>query len=361
MFDKEKIDWIIKHNWNLKTAQIAELLNQANLTTEHNRDWTQPQVSKYANKFLSLRKKAEHTRDHSKEENIVGVLVGEIVAEEKEEKKEIPLNTEQRLALIETAIFEKDGQFFTDSLAVAKIFDKKHSDVLGSIRDLECSENFRTREFSLVSYNNSQNKIQPKFNLTKKGFSFIALGFTGSKAVQFKEAYIERFEELEKQAQQPKQQLITDPLAIMAMSIEVLRKTNEEVNKLKSDFIQTKNEFKNEIYQVSEKIINFEQRSKQAEEDLNSVPESDVLPLQRDVRMNINDAIEKYSKAFLCIPKHAWGFNYKDFERRYHMNLDARTKAAGLKHKLDYIESIGKLPELYAIILENLRNKKVGS
>lgn len=92
MFDKEKIDLIIKNNWNLKTAEIAELLNQAKLKTEHDKLWTQPHVSKYANKFLSLRKKAEHTRDHSKEENISESVVGEIVAEEIKEKELVKIN-----------------------------------------------------------------------------------------------------------------------------------------------------------------------------------------------------------------------------------------------------------------------------
>ncbi|WP_371366227.1 hypothetical protein SRRS_06800 [Sporomusa rhizae] len=83
------------------------------------------------------------------------------------------------------------------SRAVADMFSKRHGDVLRAIDNCECSAEFRQRNFASSSYKNEQNKKQPMYLLTKNGFAFIVMGFTGKKAAHFKEAYINRYEEME--------------------------------------------------------------------------------------------------------------------------------------------------------------------
>lgn len=98
------------------------------------------------------------------------------------------------LQLIEF-IYAKGNDLKTDSRKVAIAFDKQHKDVLRLIRNLECSENFTKRNFTLC-YENSdlQNgKPQPYYEMTKDGFMFLVMGFTGKQAAQIKEAYIEAF------------------------------------------------------------------------------------------------------------------------------------------------------------------------
>ena len=85
-----------------------------------------------------------------------------------------------------------------NSLIVAKMFEKNHRDVLRAIKNIDCSEEFRRRNFAQSSYINEQNKKQPCVMMTRDGFTFLAMGFTGKKAAQFKEAYIKRFNEMEK-------------------------------------------------------------------------------------------------------------------------------------------------------------------
>ena len=85
-----------------------------------------------------------------------------------------------------------------NSLIVAKMFEKNHRDVLRAIKNIECSDEFRRRNFAQSSYINEQNKKQPCVMMTRDGFTFLAMGFTGKKAAQFKEAYIKRFNEMEK-------------------------------------------------------------------------------------------------------------------------------------------------------------------
>ncbi|UNM18074.1 Rha family transcriptional regulator [Pseudomonas sp. ArH3a] len=86
-----------------------------------------------------------------------------------------------------------DGKPTTDSLKVAEKFGKRHDTVLRSIDNLKCSEGFRLRNFVESSYINEQNKAQRMFTMTKDGFMFLVMGFTGKKAGTWKEAFIEAF------------------------------------------------------------------------------------------------------------------------------------------------------------------------
>ena len=92
---------------------------------------------------------------------------------------------------------ELKGKAVVSSLKIAEMFEKEHKNILRDVEKLECSENFRRLNFELSSYKNAQNKKQPMYLITKDGFAMLAFGFTGKKASQFKEAYIQRFNEME--------------------------------------------------------------------------------------------------------------------------------------------------------------------
>ena len=84
-----------------------------------------------------------------------------------------------------------------DSRYVAQFFEKEHRNVIRDIRELDCSENFRLLNFEQSSYINEQGKKQPCYIMTRDGFVFLAMGYRGKKAAQFKELYIHRFNEME--------------------------------------------------------------------------------------------------------------------------------------------------------------------
>lgn len=94
-----------------------------------------------------------------------------------------------------------DGKVVTTSLQVAEHFQRPHKDVLSSIRKLDCSPIFQERNFSLSFYHskllNGGYKKQPMYYITRDGFTFLAMGFTGKIAARFKEAYINAFNEME--------------------------------------------------------------------------------------------------------------------------------------------------------------------
>lgn len=93
----------------------------------------------------------------------------------------------------------ENGKSVTTSVAVADYFGKKHNNVMRDIRNIldVCSETFSLLNFEQRTYQNSRGQTQPCFFLTKSGFAMTALGFTGKKAIEFREAYITRFDEME--------------------------------------------------------------------------------------------------------------------------------------------------------------------
>ena len=84
----------------------------------------------------------------------------------------------------------------TTSLVVAKFFGKRHSDVLRAVSKLDCSEDFSQRNFALADYIDEQGKPRTMLSMTKDGFIFLVMGFTGKQAAQFKESYINAFDEM---------------------------------------------------------------------------------------------------------------------------------------------------------------------
>lgn len=96
-------------------------------------------------------------------------------------------------------ISNENGKLVTTSRNIAEVFSKRHSDVLSAIRGLECSQDFNERNFTLVDYTDSKGEHRPEYLITRDGFSLLVMGFTGKEAMAFKEAYIQRFNELEAQ------------------------------------------------------------------------------------------------------------------------------------------------------------------
>lgn len=96
-------------------------------------------------------------------------------------------------------VTECKGIPVVNSRKVAEIFEKRHDNVLQSITDLknQVSENFKLLNFKESTYKDSTGRKLPEYLLTRDGFTLLAMGFTGKKAMQFKVAYIERFNQME--------------------------------------------------------------------------------------------------------------------------------------------------------------------
>ncbi|HAW7314429.1 TPA: peptidase [Escherichia coli] len=135
--------------------------------------------------------------------SVIGVPCGEF--SKKLTTGAVTMTTLPTLSQPEIAIV--DGQAVTSSLAVADFFSKRHDDVLKKIRILDCSPEFCARNFAetsiLVRQPNGGTRKLPCYQITRDGFAFLAMGFTGKRAAQFKEAYINAFNQMEKQLSNP--------------------------------------------------------------------------------------------------------------------------------------------------------------
>ena len=100
--------------------------------------------------------------------------------------------------LVEIKTVNKEEVTVVTSLDVAETFGKEHARVLRDIRDLDCSDEFRVGNFAESYYINTQNKKQPMYYITRDGFTILVMGYTGEKAMRFKEAYIRQFNAMEK-------------------------------------------------------------------------------------------------------------------------------------------------------------------
>lgn len=100
--------------------------------------------------------------------------------------------------LVEIMRMGKEEVTVVTSLDVAETFSREHKNVLRDIRELQCSEDFRRLNFEQSEYLNEQNHKQPMFYMTRDGFTILAMGYTGEKAIKFKEAYIRQFNAMEK-------------------------------------------------------------------------------------------------------------------------------------------------------------------
>nr|WP_275667970.1 Rha family transcriptional regulator [Photobacterium kishitanii] len=95
------------------------------------------------------------------------------------------------------------NELVTDSFTVSKHFNKQHKDVLKKIESLDCSDIFISANFSAyvqkLNIGNSAVRDSKAYQMTKDGFMFLVMGFTGKRAAAVKEAYINAFNKMAEQ------------------------------------------------------------------------------------------------------------------------------------------------------------------
>jgi len=104
------------------------------------------------------------------------------------------------------------GEVRADSRDVAAFFRKEHKNVLRDINALHCSDEFRRLNFEPFKINDLTGESTSHVTMTKDGFAFLVMGFTGAAAAVFKEAYIGRFNAMEAKV---RAQPVVDPMALL--------------------------------------------------------------------------------------------------------------------------------------------------
>ena len=91
----------------------------------------------------------------------------------------------------------------TDSRRIAEAFKKSHRSVLRAINGLP-RDDFNRSNFAPITYLDRRNRRQRAVMMTRAGFTYLALSFTGAKAAQFKQQYIEQFDRMEAELRGPR-------------------------------------------------------------------------------------------------------------------------------------------------------------
>ncbi|MEB4816550.1 Rha family transcriptional regulator [Bacillus thuringiensis] len=136
-------------------------------------------------------------------------------------------------------VFMKETEVITDSLTMAEVLGKRHSDVLRDIRKHveklnEAGEiEFNQRNIAPVGYYDAKKEWRSKYDLTEDGFVIVMMSYTTIEAMKMKVKFIEEFKRMQEYIRsKPKAMNAKESiLANMKMTIEL----NGEVDSLKKD------------------------------------------------------------------------------------------------------------------------------
>ena len=91
----------------------------------------------------------------------------------------------------------RDGEVWANSRDVAETFGKQNKNVNQTIANLIAENSAVKNMFVESQYKSSRGRMETEYWVTRDGFSLLAMGFTGKKAIQWKLKYIEAFNAME--------------------------------------------------------------------------------------------------------------------------------------------------------------------
>ena len=237
-----------------------------------------------------------------------------------------------------------NDQAMTSSLLVAKEFGKVHAKVMRDIENLNCSEEFRLANFGNSSFKNEQGKEFPMFTMTKDGFSFLVMGYTGKKAAQFKEAYINAFNKMEAEIRssvKPKSQL-----EVLQMSINQLVEQEHRLSSVERDVAEAKKV----IAEMKQERIENGKLLLEAEVSDNKVPE---ISMRNKIRRLVN----QYAAATNTSQRDIWHVVYDNLLYAYNISITRYNRKKGQSY-LDVAEEHGFLGKIFDIVSKVVNTNK---
>lgn len=135
---------------------------------------------------------------------------------------------------------EKNNKPVTSSREVALNFDKRHDNVIRDIEQMKKDVLNFEEMFYETTMPDSYGRKQKVYLVNRDGFTLLAVGFTGKKALKFKLDYIAAFNAMEEKL---KQNIPTDPLQL------ALHSAIENAKRI--DTVEEKLEYFNEFMRLS--------------------------------------------------------------------------------------------------------------
>ena len=235
-----------------------------------------------------------------------------------------------------------EGVAVTTSLKVAETFGKSHDNVLRDIRKALSGgvlKNEETPMFEESTYINEQNGQEyPMFIMNRDGFTLLAMGFTGKKAMQFKIEYIAAFNAMEKTLKEQVKPI--SQLEILVESAQALLEQSRRMDKIES------------------RLDAMEQERKENTKLLLAVSVSqNELPTQ-SIRNKIRELVNKYSSVKNINQSDVWHSVYKQLYYLFNISIN-NYKRKKKESNLDVAERIGFIDKIYDIISNMVREAQI--
>jgi Rha family phage regulatory protein len=220
--------------------------------------------------------------------------------------------------MAELVIQSSNGNDVTTSLIVAQVFGKEHKNVLRDIESLSCSEDFNRLNFERITYKDARNREQTAYEMTKDGFSFLVMGYTGSKAGEFKERFINEFNRREA--------LLKDDDYILMRSQQILQKRVENLQ-AENKRLEQQNALQEEQLRQSAPKVEYCDKVLSSKGYLTINMIAACLGIS-DIKLN----------KFLC----QWGIQYKE-SGVYYLYSKYRDKGFTVHKPHAYTDSLGNI------------------
>lgn len=136
-------------------------------------------------------------------------------------------------------VINNEGQLTVTSLEVTENFEKEHKNVIQSIENLIAENSAVKNMFIENTYKTDRGRTYPMYEMTRDGFTLLAMGFTGPKALQWKLKYIEAFNKMEQKLKEQVKVPKTYKEALLAIvEAEEEKEQLQLANKEKDNVIQ---------------------------------------------------------------------------------------------------------------------------
>lgn len=232
----------------------------------------------------------------------------------------------------------ENNQPVTSSLQVAEVFEKQHKHVIEAIEaKIQSAENstYYKDMFAEGTYKDSRKRSQKLYYLNKDGWTFIAMGFTGKKADEFKLKYIQAFTQMEQEISRSKLNgLSYREQGLLALAAN--EETNQRVDQIETDVKELKDLKKLEpgMYNFIGKAVSNKINSTLEDLTLNKQTQK---PLRSELNRNINE---------LAGVKTRTQIKEKDFDKvinfieRWQPSTLTLDKARAIQLELDEVEEV---------------------
>ena len=99
-------------------------------------------------------------------------------------------------------VYKDSEGIYTTSREIARVFEKDHKNVTRDIENITkemCSKLSVSKYYSKMEYLDVSNRVQQEYRCSEQGMQLLIMGFTGTKALQYKIAFIEAFDYVKEQ------------------------------------------------------------------------------------------------------------------------------------------------------------------